>query len=142
MGSRQRLKTFLHVKHAMSDYDRQVLDARTCLAEDRTVLANERTYSAWVRTGLAALAAGVGSERFLSGAMPGWIVRGVAVILILFSCCAFFLAIWHYTHLGLKLKNAEIRTPPIKSLMLLTAALYLASLLALAGIFLAPAASG
>ena len=130
------------MKHAMSDYDRQESDARTRLAEDRTVLANERTYTAWVRTGLAALAAGVGFERFLAGSMPVTIVRGVAVILILFSCCAFFLAIWHYTHLGLKLKNAEIRTPPIKSLMLLTAALCLASLLALAGIFIAPAAPG
>jgi putative membrane protein len=123
----------------MSDYDSDEPNARTRLAEDRTVLANERTYSAWVRTGLAALAAGVGFERFLAGAMPDWIVRAVAVILILFSCCAFFLAIWHYTHLGLKLKNAEIRTPPIKSLMLLTLALCLASLLALVGIFITPA---
>lgn len=91
-----------------------------------------------MRTGLAALAAGVGFEKFLTGAMPDWIVRTIAIILILFSFCAFFLAIWHYTHLGLKLKNAEIRTPPIKSLMLLTAALCMASLLALVGIVLLP----
>jgi putative membrane protein len=122
----------------MSDYDPDRTDGRTRLAEDRTVLANERTYTAWVRTGLAALAAGVGFEKFLTGAMPDWIVRTIAIILILFSFCAFFLAIWHYTHLGLKLKNAEIRTPPIKSLMLLTAALCMASLLALAGIVLLP----
>lgn len=122
----------------MSDYDPDRLEGRTRLAEDRTVLANERTYTAWVRTGLTALAAGVGFEKFLTGAMPDWIVRTIAIILILFSFCAFFLAIWHYTHLGLKLKNAEIRTPPIKSLMLLTAALCVASLLALAGIVLVP----
>ena len=122
----------------MNDYDPDETEVRTRLAEDRTVLANERTYSAWVRTGLAALAAGVGFEKFLTGAMPDWIVRAVAAILILFSFCAFFLAIWHYTHLGLKLKKAEIRMLPIKSLMLLTAALCLASLLALAGIFAFP----
>lgn len=122
----------------MSDYDPGEPDARIRLAEDRTVLANERTYTAWVRTGLAALAAGVGFEKFLAGAMPEWIIRAIAVILILFSFCAFFLAIWHYTHLGLKLKNAEIKTPPIKSLILLTAALCLAALLALGGIFIAP----
>lgn len=122
----------------MSNYDPREPESRTRLAEDRTVLANERTYTAWVRTGLAALAAGVGFEKFLTGAMPDWILRTIATILILFSFCAFFLAIWHYTHLGLKLKDAEIRTPPIKSLMLLTAALGLASVLALVGIVIAP----
>lgn len=120
----------------MADDDPEKTEFRNRLAEDRTVLANERTYTAWVRTGLAALAAGVGFEKFLVGALPEPIIRAVAVILILFSFCAFFLAIWHYTHLGLKLSNAEIRTPPIKSLIVLTAALCLASVLALIGIFI------
>jgi putative membrane protein len=120
----------------MADYDPETTESRNRLAEDRTVLANERTYTAWVRTGLAALAAGVGFEKFLAGAMPEPIIRAVAVILILFSFCAFFLAIWHYTHLGLRLSNAEIRTPPIKSLIVLTAALCLAAVLALIGIFI------
>ena len=109
--------------------------ARTRLAEDRTVLANERTYSAWVRTGLAALATGLALEKFLLGAMPDWILRTIAVILILFSFCAFLLAIWHYRHLGLKLQRADVRKLPLRSLTLLTAALCLASLLALAGLY-------
>jgi putative membrane protein len=120
----------------MGDYVPEERDFRTRLAEDRTVLANERTYTAWVRTGLAALAAGVGFEKFLSGEMPEPIIRAIAVLLILFSLCAFFLAIWHYSHLGLKLKNTEVRTPPIRSLVVLTAALCVAALLALVGIFL------
>ena len=33
-------------------------DRSTVLAADRTIFAAERTYAAWVRTGLAALAAG------------------------------------------------------------------------------------
>jgi putative membrane protein len=110
-------------------------DVRERLAEDRTVLANERTYTAWVRTGLAALATGVAFGKFLTGTMPDWTIRAIATILILFSGCAFFLAIWHYTHLGLKLRNAEIRTLPIKSLMVLTAALCAASILALIGFY-------
>lgn len=110
--------------------------ARLRLAEDRTVLANERTYTAWVRTGLAALAAGVAFEKLLPGTMPDWTLRTIAVILILFSASAFFLAIWHYTHLGLKLRRAEIRTPPIRSLIVLTAALWCASMLALIGLYL------
>ena len=108
---------------------------RTRLAEDRTVLANERTYTAWVRTGLAALASGVALEKFLTGTMPDWILRGIAVILILFSLCAFLLAIWHYMHLGLRLQKADIRKLPLRSLAVLTAALCLASLLALVGLY-------
>jgi uncharacterized membrane protein YidH (DUF202 family) len=88
-----------------------------------------------VRTGLAALAAGVAFEHLLTGAMPGWILRSIAVILIAFSFCAFVLAIWHYTHLGLRLQKAEIRRLPIKSLAVLTAALCAASILALVGIY-------
>jgi inner membrane protein YidH len=33
-------------------------DRTTVLAADRTIFAAERTYATWVRTGLAALAAG------------------------------------------------------------------------------------
>lgn len=122
----------------MNDQDPQLTDAeaRTRLAEDRTILANERTYSAWVRTGLAALAAGVAFERLLAGTMPDWILRTIAVILIVFSFSAFFLAIWHYTHLGLRVQRAEIHKLPIKSLAALTAGLCAASVLALAGLFL------
>jgi putative membrane protein len=119
----------------MNEQDVQERETRTRLAEDRTILANERTYSAWVRTGLAALATGLAIEKFLTGIMPEWTVRAIATILILFSFCAFFLAIWHYTHLGLKLQRAEIRTLPIKSLMFLTAALCAAALLALLGVY-------
>ena len=35
-------------------------DVRTQLARERTVLARERTFNAWLRTGLTAVAAGVG----------------------------------------------------------------------------------
>jgi inner membrane protein YidH len=119
----------------MSEQDAQEREARTRLAEDRTVLANERTYSAWVRTGLAALASGVAFEKFLTGTMPEWTIRTISIILILFSFCAFFLAIWHYSHLGLKLQHAEIRTLPIKSLAVMTAALCAAALLALLGLY-------
>src|SRR5262249_61901303 len=38
----------------------------TELAADRTVFAAERTYAAWVRTGLMALASGIGAKALLS----------------------------------------------------------------------------
>jgi len=38
----------------------------TQLAADRTVLAAEATYAAWVRTGLLAMARGIGAKALLS----------------------------------------------------------------------------
>jgi putative membrane protein len=111
-------------------------ESSTRLAEDRTVLANERTYTAWIRTGLAALASGVAFEAALSGGKTGWAISVISAILIVFSLFAFIAGIWHYTHLGLRLQRAEIRSLPIKTLILITAALCLASLTALAGLFI------
>ena len=42
----------------------------TQLAADRTVFAAERTYAAWVRTGLLALASGIGAKALLSEVVP------------------------------------------------------------------------
>jgi putative membrane protein len=47
-------------------------DRRTQLAADRPVFAAERTYAAWVRTGLAALASGVGAKQLLESVIPEW----------------------------------------------------------------------
>ena len=69
-------------------------DQRTSLAADRTVLAAERTYAAWVRTGLAALASGIGARAVLTDAMPMWITRLTASVLILFAAFCFCAAVW------------------------------------------------
>lgn len=102
-------------------------ETRMRLAEDRTVLANERTYTAWIRTGLAALATGVGFQQFVRDSIPEWSVRGIAALLIVFSLCAFFLGAWHYTHLGLKLQEADIQRLPIRTLVTLSAGLCVAA---------------
>lgn len=47
-------------------------DKKTEYALDRTVLANERTYAAWLRTGIAALAAGLAIEKFMVQVLPEW----------------------------------------------------------------------
>lgn len=67
---------------------------RTSLAADRTLLAAERTYAAWVRTGLAALASGVGARALLEKALPMWLVRVTASVLILFAAFCLCAAIW------------------------------------------------
>lgn len=48
-------------------------DRHTELAANRAVLAAERTYAAWVRTGLTALAAGVGAKAVLGEVLPEWV---------------------------------------------------------------------
>ena len=123
-----------HSEESAGRPEQTISMAQSRLAEDRTVLANERTYTAWMRTGLTALATGGAFERFIGDNMPLWATHAVATILIGFSICAFVLGIWHYTHLGIKLRDAEIRRLPIRTVIALTIALCGASVLALIGL--------
>jgi putative membrane protein len=75
-------------------------DRRTELAANRTVFAAERTYAAWVRTGLVALASGVGAKKLLAGLIPTWMVVGTGSLLVLFSAFCFAAAIWRDLHAG------------------------------------------
>jgi len=100
-------------------------------ALDRTVLANERTFAAWIRTGLAALVGGLAVERILLDVHPAWLIRGVAVALILFSAGAFLLAAWRYAHLGIKLQALDVRLIPTRLTTFLGVVMVLCSLLSL-----------
>lgn len=105
-------------------------------ALDRTVLANERTFAAWLRTGLAALAAGVAVEKFLVEVLPEWGIRGIAMLLIVFSALAFALAGWRYTHLGIKLGRIDVKMVPASLTTLLSVLLVLCSALAFVSLWL------
>jgi putative membrane protein len=107
---------------------------------DRTVLANERTYAAWIRTGLAALAAGVAVEKLLVGIMADWSIRSIAVILILYSGGVFALAGWRYTHLGAKLTRADVKAAPVIVTTGASIVLVLCSLFAFIDLWTTPAA--
>lgn len=117
----------------MADDERQ---ERTIFAEDRTALANERTYSAWLRTGLGALAAGAAFERLLGPQMPPFVAKGVAGMLILAAVAIFWIGWWRYTHLGRRLRNADIRRMPDSTALALALLLSAAALLVLVGGFL------
>jgi inner membrane protein YidH len=67
----------------------------TRLAADRTILAAERTYASWVRTGLFAVASGVGA-RALLGLLPEWLIQLDASVLIAISMFCFGAAIWRH----------------------------------------------
>src|SRR5204862_6241279 len=75
-------------------------DRRTQLAADRTVFAAERSYAAWVRTGLVALASGVGAKKLLSGIIPEWMIVATGSLLVLFSAFCFVAAVWRQLYPG------------------------------------------
>ena len=105
------------------------------LALDRTALANERTYAAWIRTALAFLVTGLGIDRFLSDSMPFWSIRPIAVILILSSGAAFFLAAWRYEHFHTGMTHLDIKMIPVGMVKLFSFVLILCSLMALVGLW-------
>ena len=69
-------------------------DRSTTLAADRTVFAAERTYAAWVRTGLTALASGVGARKLLEGFVPEWVILLGGTVLVLLSAFSFGAGVW------------------------------------------------
>jgi inner membrane protein YidH len=75
-------------------------DRRTELAADRTVFAAERTYAAWVRTGLVAMASGVGANSLLHDVLPHWLIDATGTVLVLFSAFCFGAAVWRQIYPG------------------------------------------
>jgi putative membrane protein len=104
--------------------------------ERTSVLANERTYAAWVRTGLTALASGLGIEEFLGdgSVVPAGITRAISLILLASSGLCFFLAAWRYQHVGVRMVSTHVSGAPISLMIFLSTVLITVSLLALVGI--------
>jgi putative membrane protein len=111
-------------------------DRRTVLAADRTVFAAERTYAAWVRTGLLALASGVGARALLNGVVPEWLIVANGSVLILFSVFCFAAAVWRQLNPGPPPPRPEARPIPPWMLIAVNGFLSLVSLAALVGIWL------
>lgn len=104
---------------------------RTDLALQRTLLANERTYSAWLRTGLTAVAAGLGIAELLESiSMPG-LTRGIGIILILAGMATYFVAMWRYRQTCNDLRYKELGLTPCWMLNLLAVSLLLSTILSL-----------
>ncbi len=109
-------------------------DRRTELAGDRTAFAAERTYGAWVRTGLFALASGVGAKAALHGVVPEWLILANGSALVLFSAFCFIVAVWPPLIPAQTLPWHVRRVPPLM-LMTVNALLTLTALAALLGIW-------
>jgi inner membrane protein YidH len=110
----------------------------TRLAADRTILAAERTYASWVRTGLFALASGIGARALLTGVLPEWLILADASLLIAFSAFCFGAAIWRHLNPGPPPPRPDVRQIPHGMLIGVNTFLALVSLAALVGIWAAP----
>ncbi len=105
------------------------------LALDRTILANERTYAAWIRTGIAALLAGLVVEKILIEAIPIWGVHMISVAFIAFSGVAFFLASWRYRHFLIRLEDTDVKMVPLPVVRGISLVLIVSVLIALFGLW-------
>src|SRR3954466_4939909 len=113
-------------------------DLNTRLAADRNVLAAERTYAAWVRTGLFALASGIGARALLHGVLPEWLVLADATALIAFSIFCFGAAIWRHLDPGPLVHAPKLMRIPGPVLVAVNGFLAAVSFAALVGIWFGP----
>jgi putative membrane protein len=92
----------VHVKDSAAQMERSTArvedsaDRRTELAADRTIFAAERTYAAWVRTGLVAMASGIGTKALITDVLPEWLIIITASALMLFSVFCFSAEVWRH----------------------------------------------
>jgi inner membrane protein YidH len=121
--------------HRATTHVESSADRTTRLAADRTVLAAERTYAAWVRTGLFALASGVGARAVLTGLMSEWLILADATVLILFSAFCFGAAVWRQLQPGTAPPLPHVHHIPPPILVVLNTFLALVSIAALVGMW-------
>jgi len=112
-----------------------VPDRRNQFAADRTVFAAERTYAAWVRTGLTALASGVGAKKVLEGIIPEWLIIATGSVLVLFAAFCFGAGVWRNFHAARPAPEADAPKIPSAALLVVNGFLMLVALAALLGIW-------
>ena len=111
------------------------VDRRNELAADRTVFAAERTYAAWVRTGLTALASGVGARKLLEGHVPEWVILLGGTVLIAFSAFSFAAGVWRELRPGAPPPKSDVKRIHPAILVLVNACLIVVALAALLGVW-------
>lgn len=110
-------------------------ERNTELAADRTVFAAERTYAAWVRTGLVALASGIGTKKLLAGVVPDWMIITTGSVLILFAAFCFVAGVWRQFVIGTSPPEPDVRQLPPILLAVVNGFLALVALAALLGVW-------
>lgn len=98
----------------------ELAEDRTDLAEDRTVLANERTFAGWMRTGLAAVALGVGFNALFRAMEPNWIPKSIATVFLVVGIIIFVAAERRACAVMNRLKTHEVKSVKAINMRLLT----------------------
>ena len=102
---------------------------------DRTLLAAERTYAAWVRTALAALAAGVGAAALVKQVLPKWVGQVTGTVLVAFAAFCLVAAVWRELRGTPPTPRPDIKPLPRAVLVPMNFLLLLVALAALVGIW-------
>ncbi|HEV2132086.1 MAG TPA: DUF202 domain-containing protein [Longimicrobiaceae bacterium] len=113
----------------------ELAEDRTDWAQERTLLAKERTFSAWGRTGMSAMAVGLGIARLLATTENPWIARTIGAILIVTGGAIFALGFFSYRKALKQLADEGVRGMSIWAIGILTFGLMVSAVLALLLIF-------
>ncbi len=97
------------------------------VTRQRAQLDSERTFSAWLRTGLAAVIAGLGVSFFMSSGTYSWLAPLVASIFILTGSVIYVLAFWSYQEAYKQLRAEDFSRIPLWVLSLLVSILLVTS---------------
>ena len=113
----------------------RLAEERNALSRIRTRLAHERTFSAWVRTGMAAMAAGLGVFHLLGAVGGPLLSRMIGIIFVAAGGGIYIVAMWRYYQGYHDLKRQGIQMTSILLLGGLIFSLVLSAILALALMF-------
>lgn len=105
------------------------------LALERNLLAHERTFSAWIRTGLTAMAAGLGICHLFKAPEALWITKALSFLFVSSGGGIYMVAFWRY-YIGYKtLKGQGMQVTSVWLLSGLIVTLLITVFLALLLIF-------
>ena len=130
--TRKVADTARELKHSSARIENSA-DRTTVLAADRNILASERTYAAWVRTGLLALAGGIGARALKD--VPNWLILANGTLLITFSLFCFSAAVWRHFHPGPPPPTPSVRVMPWPTLVVANEVLSIIALGALVSLW-------
>lgn len=117
-------------KNTKNESKEELSQDRTEFAMERTDLARERTFSAWARTGVTAMAAGLGIARLLQSVSNEWIATTLGIILIATGALIFAVGYFSYRKL-LKAENNSILDNTLTIVTIISSGLFLSALLAM-----------
>ena len=114
----------------------EAAEERTDLAEGRTILANERTFAGWMRTGLAAVAIGIGFNALFQTLDPTWVPKAIATVFLLIAIFVVIAAERRACAVMRRLQPHEIKTFQMVNLRLISWSMAAATAALIAAIWL------